>query len=148
MVLTGVLLALVGVAFWLYCLIDLLLTPSENCRYLPKLTWVVVVAVALGLGAIAWLLFGRPAAPAAARRSAGRGARRAPRRAGWVSRVSAHGPRHRANRHRHGHVARANRMDDARSRHPAGRARPVGPDDDPAFLRHLEDLIRGGHGND
>jgi hypothetical protein len=42
------------------------------------------------------------------------------------------------------------RITDAKSRHPAGRARPQGPDDDPAFLRHLEDLIRGNQdiGND
>jgi hypothetical protein len=36
----------------------------------------------------------------------------------------------------------------ARSRHPAGRARPIGPDDDPGFLRELDHLIRGGHDTD
>jgi Phospholipase_D-nuclease N-terminal len=33
----------------------------------------------------------------------------------------------------------------ARSRHPAGRAWAIGPDDDPEFLRELDHLIRGGY---
>ena len=150
MVLTGVLLALVGVAFWLYCLIDLLLTPSENCRYLPKLAWVVVVALVFGFGGLAWLLLGRPATSGSAWRNALRLPRRTTRGGGWTSRI----PGRKRGRGVHwsaGHgQPRASRMDDARSRHPAGRARPLGPDDDPAFLRHLDDLIRGNQdiGND
>lgn len=150
MVLTGALLALVGVAFWLYCLIDLLLTPSENCRHLPKLAWVVVAALAFGLGGAAWLLFGRPATSGSAWRNALRLPRRAAR---GGSRIPGVPGRNRWGRVRRGAgygQPRARRIDDARSRHPAGRARPLGPDDDPAFLRHLDDLIRGGQdiGND
>ena len=151
MVLTGVLLALVGVAFWLYCLIDLLLTPSENCRYLPKLTWVAVVALVFGFGAVAWLLAGRPKRSGSAWRTALRLPRRAPRRGGRPPRGRGRSRWGRGFRRPAGHGQhRVNRMDDARSRHPAGRARPLGPDDDPAFLRHLEDLIRGNQdiGND
>ena len=149
MVLTGVLLALVGMAFWLYCLIDLLLTPSENCRYLPKPAW--VVATVFGVGAIGWLLLGRPRGSGSAWRNALRLRRRTPRTHGWMNGVPRRKGRGRVTR-RNGWFGqpRASRMDDARSRHPAGRARPLGPDDDPAFLRHLEDLIRGNQdiGND
>jgi len=151
MVLTEVLLALVGVAFWLYCLIDLLLTPSENCRYLPKLTWVIVVALVFGFGGVAWLLLGRPKGSGSAWRDALWLPRRAPRRGGrppWVRGRSRWG---RGFRRSAGYgQPRVSRMDDARNRHPAGRARPLGPDDDPAFLRHLDDLLRGNQdiGND
>jgi hypothetical protein len=150
MVLTGVILALVGVPFWLYCLIDLLLTPSENCRYLPKLTWVVLVALVPGFGALAWLVFGRPRAFGSAWRRPMRLPRRAPRSGGWMSRATGRTRWGRGIRRAPGYGPRASRMDDARSRHPAGRARSLGPDDDPAFLRHLDDLIRGNQdiGND
>jgi Phospholipase_D-nuclease N-terminal len=151
MLLTGVLLALVGVAFWLYCLIDLLLTPSESCRYLPKLTWVAVVAVVFGFGGAAWLLLGRPGTSGPVWRNALRAPRPATAGGGWISRIP--GWKRRGGGLRRGagyRQTRASRMDDARSRHPAGRARPPGPDDDPAFLRHLDDLIRGSQdiGND
>jgi hypothetical protein len=157
MVLTGVILALVGLAFWLYCLIDLLLTPSENCRYLPKLTWVAVVALVPGFGAAAWLVIGRPAFSRSAWRDALRSGDpsrlpRTPWLPGWMSRFR--GPRglgRRAARWTGGHGRPdPSGMVDARSRHPAGRARPFGPDDDPAFLRHLDDLIHGNQdiGND
>lgn len=150
MVLTGVILALVGAAFWLYCLIDLLLTPSENCRCLPKLTWVAVVVLLLCFGAIAWLAVGRPAISRPASRTGLRVRRGRPGRAG-ARLVPGRGRRGRSARRSGGYAQPArSRMEDARSRHPAGRARPLGPDDDPAFLQHLDDLIRGNQdiGND
>ena len=197
MVLTGLLSALIGVAFWLYCLIDLLLTRSDNCRYLPKLAWVLVVVLIVGFGAVAWLLIGRPRTagptwlaalrvPGRAPRNRGRATRapgrvpprgrvtrfrgsqpagrtpwdtglppwaagRVPAGSGWFSRFSVRRGRPRGRRSGAWHADYlADRMDDARSRHPAGRARPLGPDDDPAFLRHLDDLIHGSRdiGND
>jgi hypothetical protein len=52
----GVILA---VAFYIYCFIDVLRTPSGGTRTLPKYVWLVVVIVLPVLGGALWLLFGR-----------------------------------------------------------------------------------------
>jgi phospholipase D-like protein len=52
-----------GVAFlilWLYCLIDVITADSASVRNLPKLTWVFIVIILFEIGAIAWLIAGRP----------------------------------------------------------------------------------------
>ena len=139
MLLSGALFGLFMTGFWLYCLTDAILTPAAECRGVSKPTWIVIISLTFIGGAIAWLIvrqpaFGSPAPPAAAPR--------------W----------HPA---RPGHPAdayfRARRWtdaDDAVARHPAGRARvagtartvpstPIGPDDDPEFLRALDRAIRG-----
>jgi hypothetical protein len=55
-VLTGLAL----LAFWLYCLFDVITTPDEECRSLPKLLWLLVTLLFPGLGGVLWLLLGRP----------------------------------------------------------------------------------------
>ena len=126
MLLMGALCALLAAGVWLCCLVHVLLTPGSGCRHLPKPAWLAVVAMTFVVGAIAWLLLGRPLAgparfiePLPLRRDPFRGVGAYPAAL-------------------------------ARSRHPAGRARPIGPDDDPGFLLALDRLIRGGHdtGND
>jgi hypothetical protein len=133
MLLLGVLLALLAVGLWMYALIDVVLTPAAECRGLPKQVWLGATGLLLP-GALAWLLFGRPYAPAGWPRQA----TRSPWRTG----------------------GRRDRPLDARRRHPAGRgraaspagyswvdeqdaalARAVGPDDDPEFLSYLDRVI-------
>lgn len=80
------LLALAVLGIVVYALADCIRTPPERLQHLPKPLWLVVVVLLPPVGAIAWLLVGRPRTP----------------------------------------------------RPPAGRpSGPIGPDDDPDFLRNL-----------
>ncbi|MEV4375317.1 PLDc N-terminal domain-containing protein [Streptosporangium amethystogenes subsp. fukuiense] len=54
-------------AFWLYCLFDVITTPDEESRNLPKLLWVLIVVLLLPVGGLFWLLLGRPYGPRAPR---------------------------------------------------------------------------------
>jgi hypothetical protein len=45
---------------WIFCFIDVILTPDGGCRNLPKLTWVFIVLLLPDIGSIAWLVAGRP----------------------------------------------------------------------------------------
>lgn len=56
----SVLLGLALLAFWLYCLFDVITTPDEEVRNLPKLLWVLIVVLLADLGGLLWLLLGRP----------------------------------------------------------------------------------------
>ncbi|GAB2460014.1 PLD nuclease N-terminal domain-containing protein [Jatrophihabitans fulvus] len=49
---------LIGV--WIFCVIDTLTTPAEQVRNLPKLAWVAIVVLLFEIGALAWLIAGRP----------------------------------------------------------------------------------------
>jgi len=117
MLLLAALSGLLAIGVWLYCLVDILITSREGCRHMPKQAWLAVVALTFALGAAAWLLIGRSRAARPRRR------RRMVTAYHWAE----HDPRGAAL---------------ARSRHPAGRARPIGPDDDPAFLHQLDQMIR------
>jgi hypothetical protein len=55
-----VLLALIALGVWLYCLFDVLTTDEVDVRGLPKFLWFLIVLLTMNIGAIAWLLFGRP----------------------------------------------------------------------------------------
>src|ERR1700761_1487280 len=66
MLLLGALFALFVVGFWLYCLIDVALTPSDECPRLPKAAWVAVVAGTFVIGAVTWRGVRRPAQPTVA----------------------------------------------------------------------------------
>jgi hypothetical protein len=48
------------VALWVFCFIDVLLTPDTAVRNLPKLAWVFIVLLLPTVGSIAWLVAGRP----------------------------------------------------------------------------------------
>jgi hypothetical protein len=52
----GVVFALV----WIFCVVDVIMTPEQLCRNLPKLAWVFIVLLFFDIGALAWLLAGRP----------------------------------------------------------------------------------------
>jgi len=51
--------AILAIAFYLYCIIDVLRTRSGETRTLPKFVWLLVVILIPLLGGIMWLLFGR-----------------------------------------------------------------------------------------
>src|ERR1700684_1759654 len=71
MLLLGALFGVFIVGFWLYCLVDVALTPSNECRRLPKAGWIVIVTGTLVIGAVAWLAVRRPAQPTVASLSPG-----------------------------------------------------------------------------
>jgi phospholipase D-like protein len=129
MLLSGALLALFMMGFWLYCLTDAILTPAAECRGMPKTAWIVVIALTFIGGAIAWLIIREPLHSRA------------------TSLAPAPQPGDPGDRYFRG--GRWTDADDAVARHPAGRAKtpgataPRGPDDDPAFLRALDRAIRG-----
>jgi hypothetical protein len=62
-------LALIFFAVWVFCIIDVITTPEGRCRNLPKLAWLLIVILLVDVGAIVWLLAGRPwnLVPAASR---------------------------------------------------------------------------------
>lgn len=49
----------------IYCVLNIVTTPDAEIRNLPKLVWLVLVVVLPLAGGIAWLVAGRPRAPAA-----------------------------------------------------------------------------------
>ncbi|HEY2297350.1 MAG TPA: PLD nuclease N-terminal domain-containing protein [Jatrophihabitans sp.] len=50
-------LALVMLALWIFCIIDVITTPVP--RNLPKLAWLFIVIILSDIGCIAWLVAGR-----------------------------------------------------------------------------------------
>ncbi|MCU1427734.1 MAG: hypothetical protein JWL83_1734 [Actinomycetia bacterium] len=46
--------------FWLWALIDSISTDSSLCRNLPKGVWIILVLLLFDIGALLWLLLGRP----------------------------------------------------------------------------------------
>jgi hypothetical protein len=114
MLLLGALFVLFAGGFWLYCLADVALTPSDECLQLPKAAWVAVVAGTFVAGAAVWLAVRRPAQLTV---------RRPARLAG--------------DRPGKGKPAREEPFSQAS---PAVSA--VGPDDDPLFLHSLDRAAR------
>jgi hypothetical protein len=46
--------------FWIWALLDCIATDSAMCRNLPKPMWIVLVLILPDIGALVWLLLGRP----------------------------------------------------------------------------------------
>jgi len=46
--------------FWIWALFDCIATDSAMCRNLPKPIWIILVLILPDIGALAWLLLGRP----------------------------------------------------------------------------------------
>ena len=145
MLLASALVALFLGGFWLYCLTDAILTPKSECRGMPKPAWIVVIAATFIGGAVAWLIVRQPARTSLTEESRSTGPVRLARwDAGDTLDEEFYSGSH-----------RWTEADDAVARHPAGRARmadaarrPKGPDDDPEFLRALDQVIRGTFGAD
>ena len=47
-------------AFWIWALLDVISTDASACRNLPKSMWLLIVLILPDIGAILWLLMGRP----------------------------------------------------------------------------------------
>ena len=138
MLLPGALLAVLAIVVWLYALIDVMLTHELDCRGPAKRAWLAITGLLLLPGALAWLLFGRPSAtPARSRRRGGRGRRRD------LTGLDAEAAlrRHPAGRARYVQPDDGGWPDEAGRSHAVPYARIVGPDDDPEFLRYLDQVI-------
>lgn len=59
-------------ALWVYAMVTVILAREQDCRYLPKWGWMVVVLFFSVIGSLVWLVFGRygAARPRAYERSA------------------------------------------------------------------------------
>ncbi|NNH73755.1 PLDc_N domain-containing protein [Nocardia uniformis] len=51
---------LITLGLWVFCLIDLITAPETGIRHLPKAGWLLVVLFIPTVGALLWLLLGRP----------------------------------------------------------------------------------------
>jgi hypothetical protein len=54
------LLGVVAFALWVFCLVDVIGSPSDRIRNLPKVVWVLLILFFPLVGSIAWLAAGRP----------------------------------------------------------------------------------------
>jgi hypothetical protein len=60
MVRLELLVSIVMLALWIFCLVDVIGTPDSAVRNLPKVAWVLIVLLFPLAGSIAWLVAGRP----------------------------------------------------------------------------------------
>ena len=51
---------LIQVVLLVYCVLNVITTPEDQVRNLPKLLWLLLVVVLPVVGGIAWLVAGRP----------------------------------------------------------------------------------------
>ncbi len=64
------LIILIGVALLIYAIFDLIATPADRVRFLPKPVWFIIVLLA-PVGPLIWLFFGRLKATPPPRSSGG-----------------------------------------------------------------------------
>ncbi|GAB2483825.1 PLD nuclease N-terminal domain-containing protein [Nocardiopsis aegyptia] len=110
MVWLGGLITLVTIVLWVYAFFDALTTPAQEARNLPKILWLVVIALFMPVGSILWLFLGRPRQNVAAQGNAPSPAQAA---------------------------SAADDLDPSDFAKPSDSPHPLGPDDDPEFLRGL-----------
>lgn len=60
MLLGNSLVVLLFFGFWIWALLDVISTDGSMCRNLPKLMWIILVVILGPIGALIWLLLGRP----------------------------------------------------------------------------------------
>ena len=53
---------LVVLGLWLFCILDVITTDESMVRNLPKIMWVLIVIFLFEIGAVLWLIAGRPRA--------------------------------------------------------------------------------------
>ena len=46
--------------FWIWALLDCIATDSSMCRNLPKAFWIILILILPDIGALVWVLLGRP----------------------------------------------------------------------------------------
>ncbi len=52
-------LGLLFLGLWIFCIIDVITTPEDQCRNLPKIAWLFIVILLIDIGSLAWLVAGR-----------------------------------------------------------------------------------------
>jgi hypothetical protein len=95
---------------WIFCIVDVITTPPDQVRNLPKIVWVILVVLLVDIGSIAWLVAGRR----------------------WGADAGSPISRMRSRAGQDGAAA----ADPAVGR-PTARLRPANPDDDEEFLATL-----------
>jgi 2-polyprenyl-6-methoxyphenol hydroxylase-like FAD-dependent oxidoreductase len=116
-------LALIGL--WIFCLLDVITTAAGEVRTVPKLAWLLIVALLGAIGGVAWLVFGRPRTRST--RTGDTAAQTWPQTGGGRPFAASPGPPGRAS---------------GRAATRPERRRPLAPDDDPEFLRQLDERIK------
>jgi hypothetical protein len=109
----GGILFLAALAIWLYCVLDALSSDRDRIRTLSKGLWVAIILLGFIVGAVAWVVWGRPRASSPRRPTLGSSGRTA-----WPTRPG--------------------RTDDAPANGLFGRGTQLAPDDDPEFLASLD----------
>jgi|SRR5690625_2068550 len=110
----GGLITFATIVLWVYAFFDALTTPKQEIRNLPKFLWMVVIVLFPAVGAILWMFLGRPYGP-----------------------VTAQG-----DEPAQSDLGRsANDLDPSDFARPSDPSRPLGPDDDPEFLRNINRRI-------
>jgi hypothetical protein len=66
------LVVIVPVVLAIYCLVQVAQTPADRVRTLPKWAWAVLIVLFPLLGAVGWLLLGRPQRPGPTRPTRGK----------------------------------------------------------------------------
>lgn len=56
----GLGLGIIVFAVWVYCLLEVIMTDESRIRNLSKTTWIMIVLLTFEVGAVAWLVAGRP----------------------------------------------------------------------------------------
>lgn len=111
---SGGILFVAALAVWLYALLDAISSNRTQVRTLSKGLWVAIVLFTFVVGAVAWLVYGRPRASIARRPTLGSSGRTA-----WPARPGRSG------------------APPANGLFGRGSSRPA-PDDDPEFLAGLD----------
>ncbi len=107
MVWLGGLITLLTIVLWGSAFFDALTCPAEEVRTLPTVLWLLIIVLFAVVGPLLWLFLGRPHTRS-------------------DTAVSSSVP-----------VSSADHLDPSDFHRPSGRSRPLGPDDDPEFLRRL-----------
>lgn len=58
----GALFFVVSLVFWLWAIFDSITTDDGRVRNLPKWAWLLIILLFFEVGALIWVLFGRPKA--------------------------------------------------------------------------------------
>ncbi|MFW5420545.1 PLDc_N domain-containing protein [Nocardiopsis sp. CNT-189] len=107
------LITLLSIVLWVYAFFDALTTPAEEVRTLPKLLWLIAIVVFTPVGPLLWLFLGRPRVAAPP-----------------AAAPPAQG------------VPSFEHIDPSDITASPGNPTPIGPEDDPEFLRDLNRRIR------
>lgn len=135
----GLALTFLIIGVWVFAIIDIIGTPSDSVRVLPKPIWLLAVVLFAFVGAVAWMLFGRPSVTGGYGGYDGYGRRPSSDHPAFGGR----GPWGAQRRTGSGDQLRPGISRAGMRRQTT---RPVGPDDDPEFLRELSNRIRGEDG--